>query len=305
MNSSVYPSACPSASASVFASGVAPGSFSLSTLQEKSCSPYFGKLGPSESNCHSFYTSTSTLACIPASVIAPAPHFSVTAQPQSSLQNEKPVTANNCNSLGITVFASGSAVSQTQIPHHHHHHLNWEQQEQIIDSNNNNSSSNSNHSLHSVMAVDMTSLLTMLQDLVLSQPCRKCNKHTVLLHHVNSTGCSPSFFLKCNNPNCDWKYKFDLSPSWNGPLKMKEIPIRVMASFMLSGLTFEKYNEVLRFIDLHPSASHTWTKLMKILYNEANNHLQGCLQNNCNKILDSNLILVSDAGWSHLWLVCK
>jgi hypothetical protein len=47
--------------------------------------------------------------------------------------------------------------------------------------------------------------------------------------------------------------------------KLKCVSIKIIAGFLLSGLTFENYLEVFYTVDLQPSSNNIWENLLKLL----------------------------------------
>lgn len=103
--------------------------------------------------------------------------------------------------------------------------------------------------------------------------------------------------MKCNNNQCKWKYSLPLSSEWKG--RLKALPIKLLAGFILSGLTYDNYSDILNTTDIETTSQSTWNDLMKQLIDEGGKLLQSRLSLNREKSMDFPIMVASDGAWSH------
>ena len=81
--------------------------------------------------------------------------------------------------------------------------------------------------------------------------------------------------------------------------KVKELPARLIASFILSGLTYAQYEEVLHVMDLKLCSKETWSHILNCINTAAKELLNNYLSKNITACEDIPLLLSFDGAWSH------
>ena len=117
------------------------------------------------------------------------------------------------------------------------------------------------------------------------------------LKKITTIGCSPIFKFICKSNGCKWKKNLETSKGWKG--RLKELPIKMVAGFILSGLSYENYSEVFHVADLQTCSSKIYTDTMKVLLKKGNLLLDEMFKINQEKTLRSDIIIATDGAWSH------
>lgn len=145
--------------------------------------------------------------------------------------------------------------------------------------------------------MDMNYFLKMVYNLILERPCVVCNRKNICIAHCTTIGNSPSFLLQCMTSKCSWKYTIHCSGPWRG--KVKELPARMLYSFVLAGLTYQNYEEVMRCMDNNGFSHNTWMKLVNDIDEICSNMLQSIINKNVESATGLDIIMSIDGGWSH------
>jgi len=99
-----------------------------------------------------------------------------------------------------------------------------------------------------ILLMERNKFLDIIYTFILERPCIKCNTECSLFLSSTKSGDSPILKIKCNC--CSWKYTIIFSSQWKGRTQM--IQAKIMAAFLMSGLTYENYKKSLLISDLDP-----------------------------------------------------
>ena len=96
--------------------------------------------------------------------------------------------------------------------------------------------------------------------------------------------------------NCTWEYHWKTSGSWQG--KLRDIPAKLMAAFLLAGCGYQQYMEVLHCLDIDVSSHTSFQNILHKLNSITSKMVQNKLENQKDQLLGVELIISVDAGWS-------
>ena len=98
------------------------------------------------------------------------------------------------------------------------------------------------------------------------------------------------------NNDCTWHYQWETSGKWTG--KVKDLPGRMMAAFLLAGCGYQQYMEVLHCLDIDVSSHSTFQNMIHRLYSITNVMVENELQKIKDQLFRVMLIISTDCGWS-------
>jgi hypothetical protein len=143
--------------------------------------------------------------------------------------------------------------------------------------------------------VDSEQLLDLMYKFILDRPCLLCNrKDSIFLDSIKTHGVTCNFNFSYHSTSSKWKYKFT-SGHMQG--HKEEMSARLIYAFVLAGLTFEKYAEVMSLIDLNYFTQKTFLKYIEKMETVVSEIFQEELKKNQEEY--AMYIIKTDAGWSH------
>lgn len=192
-------------------------------------------------------------------------------QSQSDIPKSSPQESPHLNSILTTSAESTNSVDQI-FPihsrfsdlHHNNHRSNTINNNDgvYIDKRSSHhhfhshphDSSGIKDNIGSAIVVNTKSFMEIIYEGYLERNCTVCGKKNIFLDSFTSKGGSPSLYLRCHTNGCIWSKTIRTSEpirDKNGRrLRCSELPAKMVYSFLLSGLTYQNYDEIMDILEI-------------------------------------------------------
>ncbi len=198
---------------------------------------------------------------------------------------------------------SSSLVSQHSFPKYEYPMEEAQTDIKTFENVHKHDNSGIREDLGSYIILDSKVFIDLVYDAYLEKPCPICLKFKIYLDHYTSQGGSSSLQLSCHTKGCTWTKRIRCSsPILDGQghrMKYSELPGRLVYSFMLAGLTYKNYEEVLTLLDVDYLSNSQFINYCNKLHSAVSSILDPILKQNRMKMkeLNSSIIMI-DGRWS-------
>lgn len=151
--------------------------------------------------------------------------------------------------------------------------------------------------------VDSQVFIDLIYKAYLDKPCEICFKHRVFIDNFTNSSGSPTVQLSCHTRGCIWAKRIRCSmpdtDSSGHRMRFSELPARMVYSFLLSGLCYRNYEEVLQLLDVDYLSSSQFQSYQEKMHTVVEDLLLPKLKENRQKLKThlSSVIMI-DGRWS-------